>query len=66
MHTSKDLDEHQQCVHCVLSKLKDHDLYLKPEKCQFEKDQVEFLGVILQDGTICMDPAKVRGVADWP
>ena len=66
VHTSKDLNKHQQCVHYVLSKLKEHDLYLKPEKCQFEKDQVEFLGVILQDGTIRMDPAKVRGVADWP
>ena len=39
---------------------------MKLEKCQFEQDQVKFLGVILRDGTIQMDLAKVKGVADWP
>jgi len=28
--------------------------------------KIEFLGVILQNGTIHMDPAKTQGVADWP
>ena len=27
--------------------------------------RVEFLGVILENGTITMDPIKVAGVADW-
>ena len=66
VHTNRDRNKHQRCVHRVLTKLREHDLYLKPEKCQFEQDQVEFLGVILRDGTIQMDPAKVKGVADWP
>ena len=49
----------------MLKKLKKHDLYLKPEKCVFEQKRIEFLGVILEDGTIQMDPAKVKGMADW-
>ena len=57
---------HEKCVHRVLTKLLLNDLYLKPEKCVFEQQKIEFLGVILQNGTIHMDPAKTQGVADWP
>ena len=64
---TKDNQEfHNQCVHWMLKKLKKHDLYLKPEKCIFDQKRIEFLGVILEDGTVQMDPAKVKGVADWP
>ena len=27
---------------------------------------MEFLGVVLENGTIRMDPTKIKGVADWP
>ena len=27
---------------------------------------MEFLGVVLEKGTIQMDPTKAKGVADWP
>ena len=50
----------------MLDKLRKHDLYLKPEKCVFDQKRIEFLGVILENGTIQMDPAKVKGVVDWP
>jgi len=57
---------HKKCVHRILQKLAVNDLYLKPQKCVFEQKRIEFLGVILQNGTIHMDPAKTQGVADWP
>jgi len=41
------------------------DLYLKPSKCIFETRKVEFLGVIVENGTVTMDPVKVAGVAEW-
>jgi hypothetical protein len=66
IHTDNNLTNHRKCVHCILDKLRKHDLYLKPEKCVFEKEQVKFLGVILKGGTIQMDPSKIKGVADWP
>jgi len=40
--------------------------YLKPEKCAFEKTQIEYLGLIISEGKISMDPVKVQGVAEWP
>ena len=64
--TKDDQKFHNQCVHRMLKKLKKHDLYLKPEKCVFDQKRIEFLGVILERGTIQMDLAKVKGVVDWP
>ena len=66
IHTKDNLPLHQRLVHQVLDKLKHHDLFLKPEKCLFERQTMEFLGVVLENGTIQMDPTKVKGVADWP
>ena len=57
---------HKKCIHRVLQKLAANDLYLKPQKCVFEQKRIEFLGVILQNSTIHMDPTKTQGVADWP
>ena len=39
--------QHRQYTHHVLDKLEAHDLYLKPEKCAFEKKEIDYLGVII-------------------
>ena len=46
--------------------LQQHNLFLKLEKCEFEKSSVEYLGVIVSHNSIKMDPVKVAGVAEWP
>jgi Reverse transcriptase (RNA-dependent DNA polymerase) len=66
IHTKATVKDHRNKVHHILDKLAKHDLYLKPEKCQFEQAEVEFLGVVLRDSTVQMDPTKVQGVTDWP
>ena len=33
----------------VLQRLWEHDLYLKPKKCEFEKEKIEYLGMIVQE-----------------
>jgi hypothetical protein len=43
-----------------------YDLYLKPEKCSFDQTAIEYLGVIIFAGNICMDPTKVQGITRWP
>ena len=63
--TKDDLQFHEKCVHRMLENLRKHNLYLKLEKCTFKQRRIKFLGVILQDGTVQMDPAKIKGVADW-
>jgi RNase H-like domain found in reverse transcriptase/Reverse transcriptase (RNA-dependent DNA polymerase)/Integrase zinc binding domain/Chromo (CHRromatin Organisation MOdifier) domain len=62
----KDLDAHHQHVREVLERLREHKLYLKPEKCEFDVLEVEYLGVIVSEGKVRMDPVKVEGITDWP
>ena len=46
--------------------LRNHRLYLKAEKCTFECTTVEYLGLVLSEGRVEMDPIKVARVRDWP
>ena len=46
--------------------MKELDLYLKLEKCLFNVSKVEYLGMIVEPGSLAMDPVKVAGIADWP
>jgi hypothetical protein len=63
---SADLAEHRRITRLVLQRLRERQLFLKPEKCEFEKERIEYLGLIISDGQIEMDPVKVAGVLDWP
>ena len=63
---NRTLKEHYQVVHEVLKRLKHYDLYLKQEKCKFEKSFMEYLGMIICPGEVQMDPGKVAAVKDWP
>ena len=56
----------QEKMRKVLAKLKEHDLYLKLEKCKFAQEEIEFLGMIVTKDTIMMDPLKLAGIRDWP
>ena len=63
---TKTLLEHWNIVQRVLEHLREHKLYLKPEKCEFEQRQIEYLRVIVLEGQVEMDLVKVSGVAEWP
>jgi hypothetical protein len=39
---------------------------LKPEKCKFYQQEVEYLGVVIGGGKVKMDLAKVEGITAWP
>ena len=65
IHTPNDPALHCHVVNDVLHILAVNDLYLKPQKCQFEQTEVEYLGVIISEDSIAMDPIKVQGVKNW-
>ncbi len=50
----------------MLHKLEQNNLYLKPEKCEFKKKEINYLGIIISNSKIQMDPKKLKGVVDWP
>ena len=49
---TNDYQQHQEIVRKVLQILRENKLYLKPEKCTFEASEVEYLGVIIGNGTV--------------
>jgi hypothetical protein len=57
---------HEKHIRHFLKKLKDNDLFLKPEKCCFHQREVDYLGVIIGQGSVQMDPIKIQGIVDWP
>ena len=50
----------------VLQQLMEINLYLKPKKCEFCREKIEWLGMVIQEGKITMDPGKLKGIQDWP
>jgi len=46
--------------------LEENDLFLKPEKCEFQRKEIEFLGMIIGEEGVKMDSTKVDAVMSWP
>lgn len=59
-------EEHWKLVEEVLQILMENDLFLKAEKCEFGKKEIHYLGVIIKDGKVSMDPVKIEGIKYWP
>ena len=57
---------HNELVEEVLRRLEENDLYVKPEKCAWKVQKVNFLGVVMGQGKIKMEEDKVVGVLNWP
>ena len=57
---------HDELVKEVLKRLEENDLYMKPEKCAWKVQKVNFLGVVMGKGKIEMEEDKVAGVLNWP
>jgi len=57
---------HDEIVQEVLCRLCANDLFLKPEKCFFKQQEIEFLGLIIGPNGVEMDPSKVEGIMNWP
>ena len=53
-------------THLVLQCMQKLDLYLRPEKCAFNQTSVEYLGLIVSEGELRMDPVKLQAIEDWP
>ncbi|KAK3517705.1 hypothetical protein QTP70_015707, partial [Hemibagrus guttatus] len=59
------LEEHVLHVREVLSRLQQHHLYVKLEKCEFHRSTVTFLGYVVSRRGVEMDEVKVWAVTDW-
>jgi hypothetical protein len=57
---SKNEEEHGKHLRLVLQKLRENQLYAKLYKCEFGLKEVSFLGHIISEGRISVDPCKVK------
>ncbi|EEB93987.1 hypothetical protein MPER_07285 [Moniliophthora perniciosa FA553] len=62
---SQNREEHKEQSCWLLQWLADHDLFLKPEKCEFNITEVIFLRMVICPGQIVMDLAKLTGICNW-
>ena len=59
-------EELRQITRMVLEKLWENKLFLKAKKCKFEKTKIKYLGMIIEEEQITMDPIKLTAIWDWP
>jgi len=63
---TKTEEKHERVVQRVLEILTEHKLFLYPEKCEFHWKQIEYLGVVISENKVAIDPVKVARVCEWP
>ena len=62
----EDEEHHDEIVKEVLKRLKENDLFLKLEKCEFKKKEIEFLRMIIGEKGVKMDMTKVEAIMSYP
>ena len=63
---SKTPQEHLHRLECLLQRLQEANLKLKPPKCKLMQTSVVFLGHIVSEEGVQTDQEKTRLVNDWP
>jgi hypothetical protein len=62
---SRSEEEHDEHLRLVLQKLREHRLYAKLSKCDVWLKKVAFLGHIISEEGIYVDPSKIQDVLSW-
>nr|GEV86854.1 putative reverse transcriptase domain-containing protein [Tanacetum cinerariifolium] len=62
---SKSKEEHEVHLRLVLELLKKEKLYAKFSKCEFWLQEVHFLGHVVSQNGIHVDPSKIEAVKNW-
>uniref|UniRef100_A0A251SFU3 RNA-directed DNA polymerase n=1 Tax=Helianthus annuus TaxID=4232 RepID=A0A251SFU3_HELAN len=62
---SKTRADHEQHLRLTLELLKKEQLYAKFSKCEFWLKEVQFLGHIVNEQGIHVDPSKIVAIKDW-
>lgn len=63
---AKNLKEHKERIEELMLRLKASNLRLQPEKCEFLRPEVAYLGHIISQDGLKPDPAKLEAVQKFP
>lgn len=64
--TTGSLEQHVKGVQAVFERLAETTFKTAPEKCEFHKKSVKFLGFIIGTDGVKIDPEKTKSVEEWP
>ncbi|CAG5041301.1 unnamed protein product [Parnassius apollo] len=63
---SHDLQSHVEKLRLVFDRFRDFNLKLQPDKCEFLRHEVTYLGHVITDKGVTPNPDKVKAVSDYP
>ncbi|GJX79204.1 putative mitochondrial protein [Tanacetum coccineum] len=63
---SPNMEIHKEHLRMLLQTMRQNKLMAKPSKCMFGTTQVEYLGHIISDKGVAIDPSKVQAMQQWP
>jgi hypothetical protein len=63
---SKTWAKHLQHIQYIMHTLRQHKLYANLEKCSFGMDRVHYLGYIIDQHGVHVNPTKIQVIRDWP
>ena len=59
-------EEHEEHLRLTLQLLMENNLFAKLSKCDFYKDRIHYLGHIISDEGISIDPENIEAIMNWP
>ena len=62
---SKTKEEHEEHLRIVMQVLREHQLYAKLSKCSFYQGRIHYLGHIISEEGVIVDPEKIRAIMEW-
>ena len=62
---SKTKEEHKEHLKIELQELREHQFFAKFSKCDFFKDKIQYLGHVVSNDGISIDPDKVKAIMEW-
>lgn len=63
---SSNIEEHKQHLKLLFSRLNEHGVVINPEKCEFGKTEICFLGYVVNENGIKPSPEKVDAIINFP
>jgi Reverse transcriptase (RNA-dependent DNA polymerase) len=63
---SRTAEDHLRHVEMILARSRQHQLFAKLSKCEFNRASLPFLGHVVDKGGVEMQQSKVQALADWP
>ena len=63
---SKSKEEHEEHLRITLQVLREKQLYAKMSKCSFYQKEIQYLGHVISEEGIAVDPSKIEAIRECP